>query len=48
MNPAKRKPSFAQALERTFIRMQDACFAFEPAVHRDMIDVVIKHILTTP
>jgi len=47
-NPAKRKPSFAQALEPTFIRMKDVCFAFEPTVHRDMIDVVIKHILTTP
>jgi len=45
---AKRNPSFDQALEPAFIRMKDACFAFEPTVHRDMIDVVIKHILTTP
>jgi len=45
---AKRNPSFEQAPEPAFIRMKDACFAFEPTVHRDMIDVVIKHILTMP
>jgi hypothetical protein len=48
MNPAKPNPSFEQALEPIFIRIQEACFAFEPTVHRDMIDVVIEHILTTP